>query len=123
MRTGMWICSVLAVIAGGPAAAQEQEASLQRIEVSSAGFDILVAMSKVPAENIDLAESPDALVLHLTGGKLALGFESVEAMMDAIDTLRAPVGALSVHHRGSGAAGCGLYRSEDPRDALSFRRP
>ena len=104
MRTGMWICAVLAVIAGGPAAAQEQEASLRRIEVSNAGFDIMLAISKVPAAKIDLAESPDALVLHLTGGKLALGFESVEAMMDAIDTLRAPVGASNVRHPGSGAA-------------------
>lgn len=103
MRTGMLICAVLVVIAGGPAAAQEQEASLRRIEVSNTGFDIMLATPKVPAAKIDLAETPDALVLHLTGGKLALGFESVEAMMAAIDTLRTPVGASQVHPPGSGA--------------------
>ena len=104
MPTRVWICAALAMIAGGPVAAQEREASLRRIEVSNAGFDIMLAIPKVPAANIDLAESPDALVIHLTGGKLALGFESVEAMMDAIDTLRAPVGASQVHRPGSGAA-------------------
>jgi hypothetical protein len=104
MRTRVWICAALAVIAGGPVAAQEQEASLRRIEVSNAGFDIMLAMPKAPAVTIDLAESPDALVLRLAGGKFALGFESVEAMLDAIDTLCAPVGAAQVRHPGSGAA-------------------
>jgi hypothetical protein len=105
MWTRMWMCAALAVIAGGGSvAAQEQEASLRRIEVSNAGFDIVLAMSKMPAEIVDLGESPDALVLHLAGGRLALGFESVEAMMDAIDTLRTPVGASHVHQPGSGTA-------------------
>jgi hypothetical protein len=104
MRMRVWICAALAVIAGGPVAAQEQEASLRRIEVPNAGFDIMLAMSKVPAAIVDLAESPDALVLRLAGGRLALGFESVEAMLDAMDTLHTPVGAAQVRHPGGGAA-------------------
>jgi hypothetical protein len=103
MRTRMWICAAVAVIAAGPVAAQEQEATLRRIEVPNAGFDIMLAMSKVPAAIVDLAESPEALVLHLAGGKLALGFESVEAMLEAIDTLRTPVSAGQVHHQGNRA--------------------
>jgi hypothetical protein len=104
MRTRLWICAALALLAGGPVAAQEQEAMLRRIEVSNSGFDIMLATSKVPAAIVDLAESPEALVLHLAGGRLALVFESVEAMLDAIDTLRSPVGAAQVHHPGSSAA-------------------
>ena len=104
MRSRVWICAALAVIAAGPLAAQEQEASLRRIEVSGSSFDIILAMPKTPGAIIDLAESPDALVLHLAGGKLALGFEIVEAMIDAIDTLRTPVGASQVHRPGSAAA-------------------
>src|SRR5262249_31180400 len=105
MRTRVWICAALAVIVGGgTVAAQEQDATLRRVEGANAGFGIMLAMSKGPAATIDFGESPDALVLHLAGGKLALVFESAEAMLDAMDTLRTPVGASRVHHPGSGAA-------------------
>jgi hypothetical protein len=103
MRSRVWICAVLAVIAAGPVAAQEQQASLRRIEVPDSTFDIMLAMPRTPGAIIDLAESPDALVLHLAGGKLALSFESAEAKLEAIDTLRTPVGASQVHHPGSSA--------------------
>ena len=100
MRSRIWVCAALAVIAARPVAGQEQEAFLQRIEVRDSSFDIMLAIPKTPPTIIDLAESPDALVLHLTGGKLALGFESVEAMLDAIDALRTPVGASWVRDPG-----------------------
>ena len=126
MRTRMWICAVLAVIAGGgPVMAQEQEAALRRIEVSNAGFDLMLATSKVPAAIIDLSDSPEALVLRLAGGKLALCFESVEAMLEALDTLRTPVGAAEVHHPGSGPAQpVAVYIiPKTAANALSYRQP
>lgn len=122
MRSRIWICAVLALIAVGPVAAQEQQASLRRIQVPDSSFDIMLAMPRTPVAIIDLAESADALILHLAGGKLALSFESVESMLEAIDTLRTPIGASQVRHPGSDPAQpIALYIV--PGDALSYNQP
>ena len=44
----------------------------------------------------DLSESPDALLVHLVGGELALGFDNPEKMLKALDSLRRPIGAFHV---------------------------
>jgi hypothetical protein len=87
------ICTALIAFGSGSANAQ-QEAVLKRVEVPGAAFDIILAMPKSPPSTLNLGRSPEALVMHLIGGELALGFDSEEKMLKALDTLRRPVGAL-----------------------------
>jgi hypothetical protein len=90
------ICAALMALAPGPANAQQKEAMLQRMEVPGAPFDVIVAMPKPQGAVFDLSESPDALVVHLIGGELVLGFDDAEKMLKVLATLRRPVGALRV---------------------------
>jgi len=95
-----WITSALIAFAGNSVSAQQQEAMLQKVEIPGAAFDLVVAMPKTPGAVIDLNESPDALVIHLAGSELALGFESAEQMLITLDSLRSPVGAVHVRRDG-----------------------
>lgn len=79
--------------------AQEQAAVLQKIEVAGAGFDIVLAMPKAPAATYDLAKSPEALVLHLIGGELALAFDGEEKMLKALNSLQMPACAFHVESK------------------------
>ena len=82
--------------------AQQQEAVLQRMEVPGAHFDIVLAMPKQPAAAIyDLSELPDALILHLTGGELALGFDDPIKMIAALELVRSPACTFHVDGKGS----------------------
>jgi len=90
------ICAALLVFTAGSANAQQKEAVLQRMEVPGAAFDIILAMPKPQGAIFDYSESPDALVVHLIGGELALGFDGEERMLAALDSLRMPVCAFHV---------------------------
>ena len=94
------ICAALIAFTSNFASAQQREAMLQKVEVPGAAFDLVVAMPKTPGGVVDLSESPDALVIHLAGGELALGFESAEQMLKTFDSLRSPVGAFRVQRNG-----------------------
>ena len=89
----LWLCAVFLALAGS-AGAQEREAVLQKVDVPGAGFDLIVAMPKADGVIYDLADSPDALLVRLAGGGLALGFERPEAMLTAANSLRRPVCAF-----------------------------
>ena len=89
------ICAAIFALGAGTVNAQQQ-AVLQTIGVPGASFDILLAMPKSQTTFYDLSESPDALVIHLVGGKLALGFDDVETMLKVFDSLRRPIGAFDV---------------------------
>src|SRR5262245_12942326 len=78
-------------IAAGSAKVQQQEAILQAIEIPRAAFDLMVAVPKTPAATVDLERSPEALVMHLPGGRLVLTFETAEQMLMVFDTLRRPI--------------------------------
>ena len=78
-----------------PLHAEEKEAVLQEATVPGATFELLVAVPKTAAA-IDIAKSPEALVVHLVGGELALPFERGEEMLQALDSLRTPLGAFHV---------------------------
>jgi hypothetical protein len=95
------ICAALVSFGIGAANAQQQEAVLQTITVPGAAFDIMVAMPKVPGETIDLGESPEALVIRLAGGDLAIAFESGEQMLKALASLRYVVGTVRLPANGS----------------------
>ena len=96
MRRHLPICAVLLAFTATSGNAQQKEAMLQRMEVRGAPFDLVVAMPKPQGAIFDLADSPDALVMHLIGGELALGFDDAEGMLKAVDKLRRPVGAVHV---------------------------
>lgn len=84
------IFSLLVALGTATTNAQQQEAILQNIELRGTGLDIVLAMPKSPAATINLGMSPDALVLTLTGGKLALAFNSANDMMRMAEALRQP---------------------------------
>ena len=90
------ICAALLVFTAGSANAQQKEAVLQRMEVPGAAFDIILAMPKPQGAIFDYSKSPDALVMHLIGGELALAFDGQEKMLVALDSLRLPVCAFHV---------------------------
>lgn len=84
------LCGALLVLMIGAGTAQQREAVLQKVDMQSAAFDLIVATPKPNGTIYDLSESPDAQVVHLAGGKLALGFERPDAMLRAFDVVRAP---------------------------------
>jgi len=90
------IWAALLVFTAGSANAQQKEAMLERLEVPGAAFDIILAKPQPHGAIFDYSESPDALVVHLIGGELALGFDSEEKMLAALDSLRMPVCAFHV---------------------------
>ena len=95
------ICAALLTAAMGTANAQQQEAVLQRIAVPGAHFEIILAMPKSGGVTYRLAKSPEALLLHLIGGELALGFDDEEKMLKALDTLQLPVCSFHVETKNS----------------------
>src|SRR5262249_60219241 len=70
--------------------AEQQDTPLECSELPQAGFDLVVATRKSRAPSIHLDASPDALVLPLAGGRLALSFEDAGKMIAMIDTLQRP---------------------------------
>lgn len=97
------ICAVLLAFGIGQINAQQpqQEAVLQKIELPGAGFDIVLAMPKSPRTPIDLGSAPEAMVIYLVGGELALTFDSAETMLKARDSLGLPIGAFHTDGRAS----------------------
>jgi hypothetical protein len=96
------ICAALLALAPVSTSAKEQQAVLQKIEVPGSAFDILLALPTADGAVIDLSKSPEAFVVHLVGGELALAFESGEQMLQAMDFLRSPLSASSVRSGGAG---------------------
>lgn len=84
------ICVVLTALGTGSLNAQQQGTLLQRMEVPGANFEIVLAVPKSPAAMHDLGQSPDALIVHLIGGELVVGFDTPEKMVAALEVLRSP---------------------------------
>jgi hypothetical protein len=84
------LCGMLAIATAVSAQAQQRHASLQRIEIPQGSFDLLVAAPKPGGLIYDLAEAPDALLLILAGGELAIGFERAEDMLKTSELVRGP---------------------------------
>src|SRR4029453_11381272 len=80
------ICAALCALMSGPVVAQQQEAVLKRLELPEAAFDLVVVLPKSPPRPFyDLSESPDALVVHVIGGKLVLTFDDALEMIKAAE--------------------------------------
>jgi hypothetical protein len=100
MLKSLSVFAALVALGAGPVHAQKQEAVLQLVDVPGAGFDLVLASPKPGAAALpDLGNTPDALVMHLHGGELAVVFEDAQEMLKAIDTLRSPVWADSAGQR------------------------
>jgi hypothetical protein len=84
------LCGMLTVATAVSAQAQQRHASLQRIEIPESSFDLLVAAPKPGGVIYDLAEAPDALLLNLAGGELAIGFARAENMLRTFELVRGP---------------------------------
>ena len=101
------ICAVLVALGTGALNAQQgqQEATLQKVKVPGAGFDIVLAMPKSQTgATFDLGNSPDATIVYLIGGELALSFDGPEKMLQALDSLQLPVCAFHVDSKDSKAS-------------------
>lgn len=94
------ICAALAVLGTGAVNAQQREAVLQNFELPGAGVDIVWATPKSPEATINLAMSPDALVIYLVGGKLALPFNSEREMLTGFQSLRRPACDFQLESKG-----------------------
>ena len=92
------ICCAL-VLAAGSSSAHEREAILQKVEVPGTNFEMLVATTKPGGAIYDLGESPDALIIHLIGTKLWVGFDEVAEMLETMDILRRPLGSFHVENK------------------------
>ena len=95
------IFAALLAVVPFTAQAQQLEAVLHRMEVPGANFEIIVARPSSSGVTIDLGRAPEALVIHLIGGELALSFDSEERMLRTLDSLQLPVGAFQVERAGS----------------------
>jgi hypothetical protein len=104
MLKHLWICAALVSLGMGPVYAQKQEAVLRHIEVAGTDFNLVLAEPK-PGGNVlpDLGNTPDALIVHLHGGTLALVFEDAKQMMEVLDLLRSPAIAFHVDPGRSGS--------------------
>jgi hypothetical protein len=90
------ICAALIGLATASGNAQQQEAVLQKLTVPGATFDIILAVPKPSGATYNLGNSPDALIVHLIGGEMALGFDGAGKMLNALDSLQLPVCAFHV---------------------------
>ena len=89
------ILGVLIALGTAPVAAQQQEAVLQRMRVAGADFDVVLAIPKSPPRMLgDLSMSPDALLMHLTGGQLVVAFEDPHEMLKVAESLRSSVSSF-----------------------------
>ena len=89
------ILGALLALGAAPVAAQQQEAVPQRMRVAGADFDVVLAIPKSPPRMLDdLSMSPDALVMHLTGGQLVVTFENPGEMVKVAESLRSSVSSF-----------------------------
>jgi hypothetical protein len=93
------ICAVLFAIGMSSANAQQHEAILQKFEIPSAGFDIVVAMAKPNAPAIDLRGQPDPGILYLAGGRLLLAYDAAaQALVGDAAAFLAPASIFYAEH-------------------------
>lgn len=93
------ICATVVALGSAAANAQQQAAILQNVELPGTGLDIILAMPKSPGATINLAMSPDAVVVNLIGGKLAVALSSENEMMKARESLQRPACAFQTQSK------------------------
>lgn len=115
------ILAALVALEIGQAHAQKQEAVLHRIAVPGADFDVVLAVPKPNSPPLaDLGNMPDALVIQLKGGDLALVFDDAARMLEALDILQRPIFTLYLDGSGSQQP---VVLHVAPHGTLARRRP
>jgi hypothetical protein len=66
--------AIATVIGAGAAQAQQREATLQRVEVANAGFDIVIATAKPGSPPVDYRGLPDPNLVYLPSGDLVYAY-------------------------------------------------
>jgi hypothetical protein len=112
MLKHLTICAATIALTTICANAQQQEAVLHRMEVPGTAFELILASPRPGTGTFDLSESPDALIVNLVGGKLAVGFENPGEMLQAANTLRAPGCALHLDDQSRTPIAVYLIRKE-----------
>ena len=101
MLKHLWICAAFVALGASPLHAQEREAVLQTVQVPGAGFDFVLAMPHPERGALpELGNTPEALIVHLQGAKLAIVFEDVDKMVKAIESLKKHVGTFQARVTG-----------------------
>lgn len=120
MLRNISICAALVLLSTGAVNAQQQQATLQTVALPGTGLDIVLAMPKVPAATINLAMSPDAAVVGLIGGKLALAFNSQKESLRAWEALQRPGCAFELQGKDGTALPIAAYvvPSRTPRAGI-----
>jgi hypothetical protein len=95
------IFAAAVVLAVGPVYAQKQEAVLHYIEAPGAGHDFILAAPKPGGRALsDLGNIPEALVMHLHDGELAIFFDDAQQMIKTSELLSSPACAIPLGGQG-----------------------
>jgi hypothetical protein len=73
LRKLMYV-TVATAIGAGAAQAQQREAVLQQVEVTNAGFNIVIATAKPGGATTDYREDPDPNLVYLAAGDLVYAY-------------------------------------------------
>ena len=85
------ICVALVAFGSAPANAQQQEASLLKVDMPGIGFDLVFAMAKPGSARSDLRRMPDPLVIYSGDGELAFAIDDKTLdMLKDVNVLYAP---------------------------------
>jgi hypothetical protein len=78
------LCAAFASIAAGAADAQQREAVLQTVEVTDAGFNIVIATAKQGGATADFRGQPDPNIVYLADGELVYAYTGrLQELFDA----------------------------------------
>ena len=81
--------------------AQQQEATLQKVEIPGIGFDLVVAIAKPSGAQANFRGMPDPLVVYAANGKLVFAIDDkAEAMLKDINVLNAPACTFQTASKG-----------------------
>ena len=82
--------TVAVFLTASPLHAQQQEASLLKVEMPGQGFDLVFAMAKPGGARNDLRGMPDPLVVYAGDGELAFAIHDKRDMFKDMGVLFAP---------------------------------
>jgi hypothetical protein len=87
----------LVAVGAGSAHAQQQAAMLQKLEVTGAGFDIVVATAKRSDAGDNVLADAESLVVSAAGGELAFAVdEDMQKMLKQIRISQYPIAVFHV---------------------------
>jgi hypothetical protein len=95
------ICAAVVAFSAGPGYAQHQEALLHYIAAPGSAHDFILAAPKPGGRALsDLGNIPEALVMHLHDGELAILFDDAQQMIKTSELLSSPACAIPVGGQG-----------------------